>query len=121
AAPGVGGKSGGGAMGPGKGSGVGAPGSGPGGATAAQAARSGLAGRGAGPGMMGGAGAGRGNDDDKEHKDKYALPEELDTGVQVEVDEYGERIIDEQSGNTVVPEVIGKADYEQDENTTDEK
>lgn len=68
---------------------------------------------GGGPGMAGGGGAGRGRGpDDQEHKDKYALPEQFDDGLQREVDEYGERTIDEQSGRTVVPPVIGERDVE---------
>lgn len=120
AAPGAGAKAGTGMPAPGKGSGVGVPGSGPGGAAAAQAAKGGVAGGRGGAGVMGGAGAGRGQgDDDKEHKDKYFVKEELDAGLQVEVDEYGERLYDETTGNSVVPPVIGKAEYEQDDSSLD--
>lgn len=54
----------------------------------------------------GAAGRGRG-DDDKEHKDKYFVKEELDTGLVTEVDELGEKIVDENTGSTVVQPVIG--------------
>jgi len=54
----------------------------------------------------GAAGRGRG-DDDKEHKDKYFVKEELDTGLVSEVDELGEKIVDENTGSTVVQPVIG--------------
>lgn len=89
----------------------GAPGAGGPGGAGAQAGRGATSGgRGGAPGMMGG-GAGRGKgDDDAEHRNKYALPEQLDDGLPREVDEHGERTIDEQSGHTVVPPVIGESD-----------
>lgn len=58
--------------------------------------------------MGGGAGRGRG-EDDSEHRNKYALPEQLDDGLHRERDELGERTVDERSGHTVVPPVIGEA------------
>jgi len=54
----------------------------------------------------GAAGRGRG-DDDKDHKDKYFVKEELDTGLVTEVDELGEKVVDENTGSTVVQPVIG--------------
>jgi hypothetical protein len=94
----------------GKGAG-GLPGAGAGGAAAAKAA-SGIGGR-AGAGGMGAAGAGgaRGKgEEDGEHKDKYAIKEELDDGLTVEYDELGAKTIDEKTGNTVVSPVIGEPD-----------
>jgi hypothetical protein len=65
-------------------------------------------GRGMG-GMMGGAGAGRGQGaEDKEHQDQYYIKQEMDPGLQVEYDEHGEKIVDETTGMTVVPSVIGE-------------
>ncbi|GAA5128191.1 hypothetical protein GCM10025762_58140 [Haloechinothrix salitolerans] len=86
---------------------------GPGGSGAAQAA-AGKAGAGFGPrggmgGMMGGAGAGRGQgDEDKEHKDRYYIKQEMDAGLEVEHDEHGEKLVDDQTGNLVVRPVIGE-------------
>lgn len=94
----------------GKGAGA-LPGTGAGGATAAKAA-GGIGGR-PGAGGMGaaGAGAGRGKGaEDGEHKDKYAVKEELDDGLQVEYDELGAKTVDEQ-GNTVVSPVIGELEH----------
>jgi len=54
----------------------------------------------------GAAGRGKG-EDDKDHKDKYFVKEELDTGLVTEVDELGEKIVDENTGSTVVQPVIG--------------
>lgn len=63
--------------------------------------------------MMGGAGGGRGQGgEDQEHRNKYAMPEQLDDGLTREVDEYGERIIAQPSGQTVVAPVIGEANPE---------
>lgn len=62
-------------------------------------------------GMMGGAGAGRGGgggDDEKEHKDEYYIKQEMDPGLKTEIDEYGEKLVDESTGMTVVPPVIGE-------------
>ncbi len=62
-------------------------------------------------GMMGGAGAGgrgSGGDDDKEHKDEYYIKQEMDPGLKTEIDEYGEKLVDESTGMTVVPPVIGE-------------
>lgn len=62
--------------------------------------------------MAGGAGAGRGQGaEDGEHKDKYAIKEELDDGLQIQYDELGAKTIDEKTGNTVVSPVIGQPDY----------
>lgn len=84
------------------------PGAGAGGAAAAKAA-GGIGGRGAGGMGAGGAGGQRGQGaEDGEHKDKYALKEELDDGLQVEFDELGAKTIDEKTGNTVVSPVIGE-------------
>lgn len=97
----------------GKSAGAGMP-AGSGGQPGAAAAKAGgMAGaRGGMGGGMAGAGAGRGQgDDDKEHKDKYFVKEELDDGLQVELDEHGHKTVDEQ-GNTVVPPVIGEPDYQ---------
>lgn len=88
------------------------------------AGRAGLAGgrAGIGPGMTGGPGAGRGKgDDDREHKNKFAQPEQLDDGLPREQDEYGERTIDEASGHTVVPPVIGDNEPEQTQNPVEPK
>lgn len=106
AAGGLGAGSGG--LGAGKGSGVGSgfgpTGSGAGGLKGA----GGMGGRGMG-GMMGGAGAGGAKgDDEKEHQDKYYVKQELDPGMHVEYDEFGEKLIDETTGFTVVPPVIGE-------------
>jgi hypothetical protein len=99
-----------GGFGPGKGSGA-VPlggGSGAGGAAAAKAGPGAGMGRGMG-GMMGGAGAGRGQGaEDKEHQDQYYIKQEMDPGLQVEYDEHGEKIVDETTGMTVVPSVIGE-------------
>ncbi|GAA5105363.1 hypothetical protein [Haloechinothrix salitolerans] len=67
-------------------------------------------GRGGMGGMMGGAGAGRGQggDDDGEHQDKYYIKQEMDPGLHVEYDEHGEKLVDESTGFTVVPPVIGE-------------
>lgn len=92
----------------GKGAGV-MSGGGAGGAAAAKAA-GGIGGR-AGAGGAGAAGAGgqRGQGaEDGEHKDKYAIKEELDDGLQVEFDELGAKTIDEKTGHTVVSPVIGE-------------
>src|SRR5690606_2366461 len=101
---------GGGCFAPGKGSGA-VPcggGSGAGGAAAAKAGPGAGMGRGMG-GMMGGAGAGRGQGaEDKEHQDQYYIKQEMDPGLQVEYDEHGEKIVDETTGMTVVPSVIGE-------------
>lgn len=98
----------------GKGAGIGVPGSGAGGATAAKAA-GGLGGRPGAGGMAGGAGAGRGQgSEDDEHKDKYAIKEELDDGLQIQYDELGAKTIDEKTGNTVVSPVIGEPEYKPD-------
>ncbi|MPY97486.1 MAG: hypothetical protein GEU97_05705 [Actinophytocola sp.] len=97
--------------GPGAGRATGAAPFGPGGSGAASAAK---AGAGFGPrggmgGMMGGAGAGRGQgDEDKEHQDRYYIKQEMDTGLEVEHDEQGEKLIDDQTGNLVVRPVIGE-------------
>lgn len=91
----------------GKGAGV-MSGGGAGGAAAAKAA-GGIGGRGAGGMGAGGAGGQRGQGaEDGEHKDKYALKEELDDGLQVEFDELGAKTIDEKTGHTVVSPVIGE-------------
>lgn len=90
----------------GKAAGIAAPGAG----AAAQAAGArGAAGAGrAGAGPMAGAGGSRGQGaEDGEHKNKYAMPEELDDGLQSEVDEFGEKVIDQETGHTVVNPVIG--------------
>lgn len=94
---------------PGKSAGVAGPTSG--GSTAAAAKGATSIGRGA-PGAMAGTGGGRGqgNDDEKEHKDKYAIKEQLDAGLDTEVDELGEKVVDDQTGRTVVPPVIGDTD-----------
>lgn len=92
----------------------GAPGAGGPGGAGTQAARGGAPGGRGMPGAMGGSGAGRGKgDDDAEHRNKYALPEQLEDGLSREADEYGERTIDERSGQTVVPPVIGEPDAPQ--------
>ncbi|WP_169732976.1 hypothetical protein [Haloechinothrix halophila] len=94
---------------PGKSAGVAGPAGG--GSTAAAAKGATGVGRGA-PGAMagGGGGRGQGNDDEKEHKDKYAIKEQLDAGLDTEVDELGEKVVDDQTGTTVVPPVIGDTD-----------
>lgn len=75
-----------------------------------------------GPGMAGGPGAGRGKgDDEREHKNKFAQPEQLDDGLPREQDEYGERTIDEASGHTVVPPVIGDNEPEQTQSPVEAK
>ena len=80
---------------------------GAGGAAAARAA-GGVGGR-AGMGGMAGAAGQRGQGaEDGEHKDKYALKEEFDVGLQVEYDEHGAKTVDESTGNTVVNPVIGE-------------
>ncbi|MPZ00569.1 MAG: hypothetical protein GEU97_21855 [Actinophytocola sp.] len=67
-------------------------------------------GRGGMGGMMGGGGAGRGQggDEDGEHQDKYYIKQEMDPGLHVEYDEHGEKLVDESTGFTVVPPVIGE-------------
>lgn len=86
---------------------------GPGGSGASQAA-AGKAGAGFGPrggmgGMMGGGAAGRGQGgEDEEHKDRYYIKQEMDSGLEVEHDEQGEKLIDDQTGNLVVRPVIGE-------------
>lgn len=101
-----------GGLGAGKGSGVGS-GFGPTGGGAGAGAgglkgAGGMGGRGMG-GMMGGVGAGGAKgDDEKEHQDKYFVKQELDPGMHVEYDEFGEKLIDETTGFTVVPPVIGE-------------
>ncbi|WP_051400283.1 hypothetical protein [Haloechinothrix halophila] len=87
---------------------------GPGGSGASQAA-AGKAGAGFGPrggmgGMMGGgaAGRGQGSGEDEEHKDRYYIKQEMDSGLEVEHDEQGEKLIDDQTGNLVVRPVIGE-------------
>lgn len=91
----------------GKGAGV-MSGGGAGGAAAAKAA-GGIGGRGAGGAGAAGAGGQRGQGaEDGEHKDKYAIKEELDDGLQVEFDELGAKTIDEKTGHTVVSPVIGE-------------
>ncbi|GAA5128467.1 hypothetical protein [Haloechinothrix salitolerans] len=94
---------------PGKSAGVASPAGGGSAVTAAKSPTS--VGRGA-PGAMAGTGSGRGqnSDDDKEHTDKYAIKEQLDAGLVTEVDELGEKVVDEQTGTTVVPPVIGDTD-----------
>lgn len=95
----------GGALGAGKGAGAGGFGP-PGSGAAAKGGMGGGMGRG---GMMGGAGGGKGGgDDDKEHQDRFYVKQELDPGLQIEYDEYGEKLIDETTGNVVVPPVIGE-------------
>ena len=111
----------GGAAGGGDAAGGARSGFGPGGAGAGAAAGMGGAkamgggmgagmGRGMGMGgMMGGAGArGGGGDDEKEHKDEYYVKQEMDPGLKTETDEYGEKLVDESTGMTVVPPVIGE-------------
>ncbi|WP_051399443.1 T-complex 10 C-terminal domain-containing protein [Haloechinothrix halophila] len=98
----------GGALGAGKGTGVGGFGPTGGGAGAAPAKGMGAMGRGGMGGMMGGAGAGKGQGgDDEEHQDKYYVKQEMDPGLHVEEDEYGEKLVDDTTGMTVVPPVIG--------------
>ncbi len=67
-------------------------------------------GRGGMGGMMGGAGAGKGQGggEDEEHQDKYFIKQEMDPGLHVEYDEHGEKLVDENTGFTVVPPVIGE-------------
>lgn len=97
----------GGALGAGKGGGVG--GFGPPGSGGAAKGMGGGMSRGGMGGMMGGAGGGRGGgDDDKEHQDRYYVKQEMDPGLMVEYDEYGEKLVDETTGNVVVPPVIGE-------------
>lgn len=91
---------------PGKSTGVASPTT-SGSTTAAAKSVSGMSRAGTSAGVApGAAGRGRG-DDDKEHKDKYFVKEELDTGLVTEVDELGEKIVDENTGSTVVQPVIG--------------
>ncbi|MGH3431266.1 MAG: hypothetical protein ACRDQB_00360 [Thermocrispum sp.] len=99
----------GGGLGAGKGSGVGGFGPPGSGAAAAKGGFGGM-GRGGMGGMMGGAGAGRGQggDGDDEHTDRYYVRQEMDPGMKVEYDEHGEKLIDETTGMTVVPPVIGE-------------
>lgn len=99
-------------FGPGGGSGAGA-GSGMGGAKAMPGGMGGGMGRGGGMGMggmMGGGAGGRGGkgEDDAEHKDEYYIRQEMDPGLKTEIDEYGEKLVDESTGMTVVPPVIGE-------------
>lgn len=99
-------------FGPGGGSGAGA-GSGMGGAKAVPGGMGGGMGRGGGMGMggmMGGGAGGRGGkgEDDAEHKDEYYIRQEMDPGLKTEIDEYGEKLVDESTGMTVVPPVIGE-------------
>lgn len=90
---------------------------GPAGRAGAMGGRAGM-----GPGMAGGPGAGRGKgDDDSEHRNKFAQLEQLPDGVPREKDEYGERTIDEQSGHTVVPPVIGEHQPEQPQPAGEQK
>lgn len=100
-------------FGPGGGSGTGAgPGSGMGGAKAMPGGMGGGMGRGGMGmgGMMGGGAGGRGGkgEDDAEHKDEYYIRQEMDPGLKTEIDEYGEKLVDESTGMTVVPPVIGE-------------
>jgi|GEM_PF-3771043 len=101
----------GGALGAGKGAGVigpGSPGAAGAGAAAARAGAGGFGPRGM-AGMMGGAAGARGQGaEDKEHKDQYYIKQEMDPGLKVEYDEHGEKLIDETTGMTVVPSVIGE-------------
>lgn len=84
-----------------------------GGAGAAEAAAKGAAGSGAaggrgGPGMMGGAGgAGKGKKDDEEHSDEYYVDQDFDDGLSTK-NEFGEKIIDPNTGMVVPPPVIGE-------------
>ncbi|GAA5105164.1 hypothetical protein GCM10025762_07960 [Haloechinothrix salitolerans] len=79
-----------------------------GGAGGAAAKGMGAMGRGGMGGMMGGAGAGKGQGgEDEEHQDKYYVKQEMDAGLHVEEDEFGEKLVDETTGMTVVPPVIG--------------
>lgn len=97
-------------FGPGAGSSSGAgPGAGGMGAKAVPGGM-GRGGMGMGGMMGGGGGAGRGGggDDDKEHKDEYYIRQEMDPGLKTEIDEYGEKLVDESTGMTVVPPVIGE-------------
>lgn len=60
-------------------------------------------------GMMGGAGGARGEGgEDDEHKDRYYIKQEMDAGLEIEHDEHGEKLIDDQTGNLVVRPVIGE-------------
>lgn len=99
----------GGGMGAGKGMGAMSPGAGAGGMGKGMGAMG--AGKGMG-GMMGGGGGGRGaggqGGDEEEHKDQYFIRQELDPGLHVEYDEFGEKLIDDSTGLTVVPPVIGE-------------
>ncbi len=45
------------------------------------------------------------------HKDKYYVKEEFGDGVVVEFDEHGAKSVDENTGHTIVPPVIGEPDY----------
>lgn len=116
-----GGMAGAGGFGPGGGSGSGAgagmgAGKGMGGVPAAGAGgmgkgAGGMGARGGMGGMMGGGGGGgrgQGGDDGNEHKDQYFIKQELDPGLHVEYDEFGEKLIDDSTGLTVVPPVIGE-------------
>lgn len=112
---GAGGGSGaGGAPGAGSRSGVGGNGFGPTGANAARGgAGSGGMGRGGMGGMMGGAGRGGGKgDDDTEHSMRAELKAAHDVRdafeMDVEHDDFGEKLTDPETGWTVVPPVIGE-------------
>lgn len=63
------------------------------------------------PGAAGQRGQG---EEDGEHKDKYAVKEEFDTGLQVEYDESGAKTVDERTGATVVSPVIGESERSAD-------
>jgi len=115
---GAGGFAGSGGFGPGGGAGAGGMGAGKGmsamppgaGAGGMGKAAGGMGGRAGGMGgMMGGGAGGRGQgDDEQEHKDQYFIKQELDPGLHVEYDEFGEKLIDDSTGLTVVPPVIGE-------------
>lgn len=93
----------------GKGAGMMSGGTPAGGAAAARAAAAGVGGRaGMGGGMAGAAGQRAQGDEDKEHKDKYAVKEELDDGLEIQYDELGAKTVDEKTGHTVVNPVIGE-------------
>lgn len=68
------------------------------------------------PGMIPPGGAAGGREEEKEHKDKYWQPEELDDGLQWEVDEHGKTLRDPRTGFVVPPSVI-RAPWDTDDTT----
>lgn len=68
------------------------------------------------PGMIPPGGAAGARDEEKEHKDKYWQPEQLDDGLHWEVDEHGQTLRDPRTGFVVPPSVL-RAPWDSDEGT----